>query len=510
MSEGREQLRSERAPAGAERAVAGHGRTASAEVLRLQRLAGNQAVARLVAPKRALQRAIGLEIEVPIPVDNLTPPQIVQIRGFEAATAGAAPAVVQQNRIAAAGLMDAHGQVQGKQVIKAAGTAPAGFRVESDHDDRVRSVPRLTRPITENDTIMELVMDPPADTPAQLQTAVTNMRTFVNQVEVATNNMRQRVANPYGGPVSGIGPMNYPPAVAARRPQHNWQGSIQVNIGIDLREYHSLMKWFANSGYANPSRVPAAQRADYRDARAHMRLAVTIGRNLTRDLVAGNIPPASPALNAVQRGQAGNLRGVRGWITHMALYLLRGTIPANVFGGTAKNLAAALMKSPPQVASHYGMTAVEIALFNARHQAIVDAILPLVGRAGDVGTPLANLDIFPNYPNVAGYDVNNLAAGGQALTVDTLTNLGVGGAGAGIVPLTGGPLAAAPDVGPARTGNLAVQGLPAPPGGGMPRGGVVTEFRMLPGYYTPDQWLALGRAFLRAATTRNQRSGIAP
>lgn len=495
----------------------------------LQRTAGNHAVAQLAsarssarttaASRRAIQRAIGLEIEVPIPVDDLTPVQVGQIRADEAAASapGALPAVVQANRVHAAGNMDINGQVQGKQVIKPAATAPTGFRVEADHDDRVRSVPRLNRPITENDTIMELVMDPPADTPAQLQTAVTNMRTFVAQVEAATNNMRQRVLNPYaGGAVQAFGPMDYPPAVAARRPQHRWDGSIQVNIGIDLREYHSLLKWFAKSSYANPSRVPAAQRPQFRDAKNHIQLAVTVGRNITRDLIAGTVAGANPALTALQQQQMGNLRGVRGWITHLALYLLRGTIPAGVFGGTAKNLAPALMKSPPQVASHFGMTAQESGLFTAHAQAIVDAILPLVGRPADVGTALNALDIFPNYPGVAGYDVNAMGAGGVALTVDTMTNLGAGGGGSGVVPLTGGPLGNPTAVGPARGGNAAVGALPAVPAapgmpaGLLPRGGVVTEFRLLPGYWTPNQWLGLGRAFLTAATARNRRSGTAP
>jgi hypothetical protein len=492
-------------------------------LLRMQRAAGNRAVSQLVqgrsravrthTSRRVVQRAIGLEIEVPIPVDDLTPAQVAQMRAFEAAATapGVAPLVRQQNRIAAAGLMDTHGQVNGKQIIKPAATAPVGFRAESDHDDRVRSVPRLNRPITENDTIMELVMQPPADTPAQLQTAVTNMRTFVAQVEAHTNNMRQRVANPYvGGVVAGIGPMDYPPVVAPRRPQHRWAGSIQVNIGIDLREYHSLLKWFADSRYADPSRVPAAQRAQFRDARHDIRQAVTIGRDVTRDLMTGNLAGGPAALTAIQRQQGGNLRGVRGWITHMALYLLRGTIPAGVFGGTAKNLAPALMKSPPQVASHYGMTPSEIALFNAHHQAIVNAILPLVGRPGDVGTPLAALNIFPNYPHIAGFDVNAVPLAAVALTADTLTNLGVGGAGSGVVPLTGGPLGAPPGIGPNRTGNAAVAALPAVPGAaaGLTRGGVVTEFRLLPGYWGPTQWLGLGRDFLRAATVRNQRGGI--
>ena len=468
--------------------------------------------------RRVLQRAIGLEIEVPVPVDQLSPADVNTMRAEEAAatTPGVASGVALLHRVHAAGIMDIKGPVPYKQVIKPETTAPTGFRAETDHDDRVRTPGKLNFPITENDTIMELVMDPPADTEAQFDTAVTNMLTFVAQVDTATNNLTRRAVNPYGGGAAvGVGPMDYPPVIAPRRPQHNWDGSIQVNIGIDLREYHSLLKWYAESGYASPQRAPSGHRAVFRSARDDIRRAVDVARDITDKLEGGRIAPRGRSLTSVQRQQAGNLRGVRGWITHMALYLLRGAIPAGVLAGTSKNLAPALLKSPPQVASLYGMTSAEIALFNNHTQGIVDAILRSVGRGGEVSTPLANLAIFPVFPNDGGADVNAPPGSPNVpLTADVLTNLGAGGGGSGVVPLAGGPIANAPGVGPVRTGAV-VSGLPAVPLGpganpGFPRGGVVTEFRLLPGYHQPSEWLELGRSFLRAATERNRRSGVRP
>ena len=351
--------------------------------------------------RRVLQRAIGLEIEVPVPVDQLSPADVNTMRAEEAAATapGVASGVALRHRVHAAGIMDMKGPVPYKQVIKPETTAPTGFRAETDHDDRVRTPGKLNFPITENDTIMELVMDPPADTEAQFDTAVTNMLTFVAQVDTATNNLTRRAVNPYGaGAAVGIGPMDYPPVIAPRRPQHNWDGSIQVNIGIDLREYHSLLKWYAESGYASPQRAPSGDRAVFRSARDDIRRAVNVARDITDKLEGGRIAPRGRSLTSVQRQQAGNLRGVRGWITHMALYLLRGAIPAGVLAGTSKNLAPALLKSPPQVASLYGMTSAEIALFNSHTQGIVDAILRSVGRGDEVGTPLAKPRDLPGLP----------------------------------------------------------------------------------------------------------------
>ncbi len=63
-------------------------------------------------------------------------------------------------------------------------------------------------------------------------------------------------------------------------------------------------------------------------------------------------------------------------------------------------------------------------------------------------------------------------------------------------------------------GNAAVQGLPTVPagnvgGGANTRGGLVAEFRTLPGFYDGTaQWRAVAQAFFDAAETRNARDGI--
>jgi hypothetical protein len=223
--------------------------------------------------------------------------------------------------------------------------------------------------------------------------------------------------------------------------------------------------------------------------------AVDVGRTITQNIYNG--------MTALQRQQTGNLRGLRGWITHLALYLKRGTIPLATLGGTTKNLAPVLVKSPNSIITQYGMTAAELAYFTtpANRTNIMNQILQRVGRPALLaGQTLDMVDVF-------------LAKPGE-IDADTLSDVA---AGVADVPLTGKPIAQPTGVGPRRTGNAAVQGLPivaagAGIGGGPnARGGMVVEFRTLPGFYDgPASWRALGTRFLQEATARNNRDGIEP
>ncbi len=77
------------------------------------------------------------------------------------------------------------------------------------------------------------------------------------------------------------------------------------------------------------------------------------------------------------------------------------------------------------------------------------------------------------------------------------------------VPLAGTPILTPPNLGPWRTGNASVQAIAAVPGAANTRGGLVAEFRSLPGYYDGvASWRALGLDFLQQADNRNARNGI--
>lgn len=91
-------------------------------------------------------------------------------------------------------------------------------------------------------------------------------------------------------------------------------------------------------------------------------------------------------------------------------------------------------------------------------------------------------------------------------TLDDLTNTAVA-----FTALAGTPVNTATAVGPLRTGNVDVSALPSVGRTPNTRGGVVTEFRSIPGYHEGvAAWRTLGQSFFSAAHSRNQRSGLAP
>jgi len=436
--------------------------------------------------------AVGLEIEIPVPIDRLLGPDITYIRNRVMNAAGHGPGDTEYNR--QKWKIDQRIGNSGRVLYGTLRAAAGGFRIDADHDDRVKTA---SWPPREGglDSIIEIVMDPPAETVAQFNATMTNIQVWITTMMAQTHNLTQRWANGLGGGVS-VGPLTGPGLPARpKHPNHNLKGSIQANVGIDLREYHSLVKWYTKSGLAKSKREsdPLAQ-AVYRQGKHDMREAVNLGRTITAGIAA--------TLTPLQRQQMGNLRGLRGWITHMALYIKRGTI-AGGLGGSAKNLAPALLKSPPSIAAQYGMTNDEQVYFTNNQVNIVDQILHAVGRGAQVGTALNAVPIF----------ANQAAAVGGSLS--DLTNIG-----GGFVPLAGGPLMNPTGVGPARTGSLAVADPALPSvaagpgiigGGANTRGGIVAEFRTIPGYHEGvAAWRQLGLRFFNAATSRNRRSGIAP
>jgi hypothetical protein len=387
--------------------------------------------------------------------------------------------------------------------------AKNGFRVESDHDDRVQSQTRWMEGPREAgvDSIMEIVTEP-ANNATEFKKIMKDVKTFVDDVNTQTQGLKKRSQAPLDAPYN-VGPMDYKGFKRIKSPEHNWKGSIHVNIGIDPREYHSLIKWYTSSSYAKPrrGRVAGKTKQDkntfqkvFAEVNTHATKAIDVGRAVAAHaLQVGGV--GGIALTPLEIQQAGNLRGLRGWLTHIAFYLVRGTANFAGMGGSAKNIAPVLLKSPPSLLVQYGLTAEEQNIFNRAGGVLVDEILKQVGRAGDAGKAQNTVPIFPNIPAMAGW------------TLDWITD-----PAGNQVPLTGGPLTDPTGVGPARALSPSpdIQGLPdVPMGKGYVgeggRGGVVAEFRMIPGYFDgPAAWQELGLSFLKAATKRNRRSGIAP
>jgi Domain of unknown function (DUF4157) len=442
--------------------------------------------------QRSIQRAIGLEVEVAVPVDNLTAGELAIIQN----AAGHDP-----NNIPPPNLQVMTTRRKKVPYTRGGGLKPQGtnhYRVEVDHDSRVNSTKQPPFPYrdTGESGLMEIVMDPPANDLTEFNTAMTEIQAFVDEVNTSTNNLTEHAQDPYNTGFN-IGPIDYPALGSMpKESSHNWKGSIQVNIGIDLREYASLAKWYADSSYAKPRNAPQGERALYTKAQNAIKEAVNVGRQITDEML------DTVVTTRTDRENTGNLRGFRGWITHMALYLIGGRegLPE---GSTVKNLTPILMKSPGQIAAHYGMTDVERQWFEDNRVVFMKRLIQRTRRtdlAIDTTDPntLANLVVAKGTLGTPqGYTLDQLS---QTQGDDTHLT----------APIAAGASVNTPSaVGPQRQGNLAVQGID--PVNGNQRGGVVVEFRNLPGLYDGlEQWKALGKEFLKQAEKRNRRGGIKP
>lgn len=478
--------------------------------------------------------AIGLEIEVPVPINKLVRNIHIQkimdaIRDFDqlgalgrdlnageiAALQGKGYGTIidktQENKVAAwQGLI--RNTVKG--ICSKAGPGRVdygtirekrgGFRVDADHDDRVLPPAPAPFPPLEGgyDSIMEIVMDPPAANMTEFTQTMANIKQFTQTIDTKTNSFKklwlpyQDDAEKGGTPTNPwttgikVGSLNYESLgghyTAARQARHGYAGSIQVNIGIDLRAYANLVDWYVKSTYSDPTRAVLAEQPLYTAIREDLQNAVKIGTKFTDDLRKSFTPAQIQA--------TGNLLGLQGWFTHLALYLLRGKRSPDM-GGTAKNLAPVLLKSPNNVATTYGWTAAELTYYQNNTLKIVQELIKRTGRPERVRQPtdLNNINTFPNTTGV----FRSLA--------DLVNPVGTN------VALTGKPLNNPTVVGSKRKGSTEVESIPHVPGTGddYNRGGIVVEFRTLPGFYDgPDEWENLGKAFLTRANTLNQLPGF--
>jgi len=453
-----------------------------------------------------IQRAIGIEIEVPVPVDDLTHTEVEDIKDeVENANKATVPQTIYNHKVAAfqKTRQVPYGTVKGSH---------NGFHVDVDHEARVKSVDPLNAgwPLREGgqDSIMEIVTEK-ADTLSEFNTTMDHVDQFVKDVDTNTDGLKLHWENAFGNGVN-LGPLDYFDRGIAndKRPNHNWQGSVQVNIGIDVREYASLAKWYAKSTYADPKRASSAEQAIYRKSQENILEAVNVARDQVKSIMKD--------LSGDKKKDMGNLRGIRGWLTHLALYLIGGR--SGVPGTTVKNLTPILLKSPQDIAIWYGMTADEMDYFLDNRKAMMGQLIVRTGRTDlDKDDPL-NADVVKGKATNVAYQ-SALAKGGVGLTkseenawVAYSTSLGDLSAYASSVAYAGKPIPGPQEVGPVRSGSTEVGNIPAVNTTGVNRrGGVVLEFRNLPGFYEgPAKWRALGQEFFKEADKRNQRGGVKP
>ena len=446
------------------------------------------------ATRRAIQRAIGLEIEVAVPVDQLTEQDLQDLRDAAGTDPNNIPTLSMEVEYKIMSLRNKKVKYTRDGGLKARGGNH--YRVEVDHDPRVMAEKTPAFPYRDmaNKALMEIVMDPPANDQTEFEAAMKEIDDFVKDVNVKTNNLTKHSEDPYGTGYN-IGPIDYPALGPMKKEDnHNWQGSIQVNIGIDLREYASMAKWYAGSSYANPKKAEQGARDAYKKAKDNIVEAVNVGRALTDQMM--------KSLSSDNKKAFGNLRGFRGWVTHVALYLIGGRegLP---MGSTVKNVTPILMKSPGQIAAAYGMTESEREWFEDNRDNFMAELMNKCKRNDlDPTKDLDQLAIAKGTEGTdEGYTLDQLSeTRGDPSQLDQLT-----------APVAAGAAVNDPTaVGPERKGSKEVSGIESVGNTGQ-RGGVVVEFRNLPGLYEGvSAWKKLGKKFLEEAETRNKREGTKP
>lgn len=405
-----------------------------------------------VAAQQVVQRAIGLEIEVPVPIDILPDDQLDAI---EKLTGPPGKVPSKPEMWEADGRRAKHGKTPYGTIAE-----NDKIRVDVDHDNRVMTpnpdVVGQGWPLREGglDSIIEIVTKPAADEKG-LDEQMDEVDDLVSDIDNGTNGLTTHWKAAWGK--YNVGPLDYAsqghPAV--KQPNHNYDGSVQVNLGLNLAGYGGMLANYAQSTYADPARAAPKEQAVFADAKLHIEAAVAAGKAQGQRLRDKHGKKLTPEHNG--------LRGIEGWLTHVALYLIRGS--AQGVGGTMKNLAPVLLKSPSSVAAESGMSKEERDFYANNRNDIMTHLLEEVNRNKDAKWfgKWKQRQVFPGRATEDGGDV----------TIDKLSS--IEGEESDVL-LTGKPI--------------------ADPGKGND---MVAEFRTLPGYHKPADWREMGKKFLRAA-----------
>lgn len=381
--------------------------------------------------------------------------------------------------------------------------APTGFRVDVDHDDRIlptESPPPFPPLEGGYDSILEIVMHPPASTIDTLKTTMKDIKNFTEQIEASTKNftdsfklteldIKRSEKCPVEKVPIRIGPISYSltspgsgrDRTSRRSSRYSFQGSVQVNIGIDLRAYTYFIEWYAKSKYADPSRADKKDEKYYAEIRQELLKAVEVSKAAKNFLVQKyfSVPMGSIKQHA-GLGRAGNLFGLQGWFTHLAIYLLGGKASR---GGTVKNLFPVLLKNQNKLVTTYGWTESEKELYSDKKLEIVNFLLS---------------KLFPDKENKIEYliDLNSMLVSPKlSLTLADLFD-----DQSEKLPQTGKPILEPALFETLRTERGGAVYNRVSKDGRHFRGGMVVEFRTLPGFYTgANQWEDLGCEFLHVA-----------
>jgi len=261
-----------------------------------------------------VQRKLGLELEVAVPLDKM------------------GPLSADDNKILKGEKTDVD---RLKELFDSADAGYGKFgkfgriALHADHSSRVLPDERKAPHRVMGRSILEMVFDPAIETQDELDETMKDVYSFVNGIQGGTGGLSKRrklQSGVYIGPIDGD----------SAPEKLNWDASIHVNVGVDPRRLHSMLSWYSDSEY-KPTKEVKQIPMDY-----------------ARDVAEQVVKTFSEA-SGVTNKDAQYWNGLRGLTMILVMYLLSGA-DKTYLKSSVKNFATLLSKTRFKDLITYSMT----------------------------------------------------------------------------------------------------------------------------------------------------------
>lgn len=262
----------------------------------------------------AVQRKLGLELEVAVPIDKMgvlseddkkilkgTKTNAVRLKALVSSADAGYGKFAEFDRVA----------------------------LHADHSSRV--LPDDWKPPYRvmGRSILEMVFNPAVETQEELNETMKDVDTLVSGIHSGTSGLTKRV--PFDGGVH-IGPIDGDSKPA----ELSWKAAIHVNVGVDPRRLHRVLNWYSASKYKPAGEIKQIP----------MEYAENIAEQVVR---------AFSEASRVSAKDAQYWNGLRGLTTILVMYLLSGADKSELTS-SVKNFATLLSKTRFYDIVKYGMT----------------------------------------------------------------------------------------------------------------------------------------------------------
>ena len=308
-----------------------------------------------------VQRRMGLELEFPIPVDNLG----VLTNEQDAMLKRALPDEPRKQLQVGASLDKSTTIITGE-----------GYVVRPDHNAKAGSLAQQTPAQSTSNNIMEFIFQPPVEALYEVEEVLDNIFDKVAAIGASTNGLTTRAqltGNYYVGPINTGGAKPAGLGLEAY--------SMQINFGIETQKIPDLFMAYAHSTDLADDTLRAAAGPEHGDEAARI-------AKIYRDTIVEAALLSARVEEDFRKHvvEVTPLLGIRGLLAVEALYLLMGALPEkDRFPGTVKNFTPLLMKSSLSWIADYSLTPTEKELWAKYKVPLLTELMKASGKHGGVG-----------------------------------------------------------------------------------------------------------------------------